>query len=500
MHQLFSRKQVIVLISSLSLLVLGFGLYVPIKLFWHATTTPSQQPNAPIMTVFVHGSFASLLGFLSFSDVMQDKMSGTAYREVTKRMRMDDYFFKAQPILQRGLIPVTPTLNLADTKNNKYAAYPLAKVYQTISNTLETTPEKQLFYTFGWSGLISQASRRYEAIRLYNALQEELDKLKAQGIAPKIRLIAHSHGGNLCLNLAAVTKVLEAHAFDQKHIYATDPDEQESVEQMAQMILRLTTFELAKMRPDQKAYDYVPLKHDLVIDELIMYGVPIQQETESFCFAPTFKRVYHFYSAEDYVQRADWVSSKKSLSVARITKRPSLTNLKAGNAAKLVQAQIVIGQGAGKAQEITPNKPTPTERKGLADQLVNIWNKLCAGENIFQRHSNDPTHKELWFFMWQPSEAKFTPAFAPLPVVAFTPIIITALNQAPNMPDAVVSFHQEQDRWCINAAPWGKQAPTVTRCVSKALITQLQEQVRAWEPDKQSGFDEFEVISKHLGR
>ena len=53
---------------------------------------------------------------------------------------------------------------------------------------------------------MSKTYRLKEALRFYNALQEELIKLQHQGIYPKIRIITHSHGGNLSLNLAAINE------------------------------------------------------------------------------------------------------------------------------------------------------------------------------------------------------------------------------------------------------------------------------------------------------
>src|SRR5271157_4121494 len=160
-------------IKLIGLAALGICVFL---LFFHvkkATLVPSSfslntEDREPWITVFVHGSFGSLLGFLSFSDVLHDRLQGTLYRNITKKMRDDDFFYKDQIILQRGLVRVEPTYDFSAI-GKKYVTYPLIKAYQDILETINPGKEENYFYTFGWSGLISQNSRRFEVIRLYNA-------------------------------------------------------------------------------------------------------------------------------------------------------------------------------------------------------------------------------------------------------------------------------------------------------------------------------------------
>jgi hypothetical protein len=104
------------------------------------------------MNVFVHGSFGSLLGFLSFSDVLSDNVSGTIYRDTTKKMRMDDFFFKDQPILQRGLRRVDLSLSSGE---NHYAIYPICKAFSDVDREYlvdrygHEDRSKHMFYAFG---------------------------------------------------------------------------------------------------------------------------------------------------------------------------------------------------------------------------------------------------------------------------------------------------------------------------------------------------------------
>jgi alpha-beta hydrolase superfamily lysophospholipase len=60
------------------------------------------------------------------------------------------------------------------------------------------------FYTFGWNGKLDQRKREDAAFKLYDQLIAEIKQLK-QKIKPAklvIEILAHSHGGNVALNLA----------------------------------------------------------------------------------------------------------------------------------------------------------------------------------------------------------------------------------------------------------------------------------------------------------
>ena len=500
-----SRKRLLTLIGIVGGCLLAFSLYVPITTFINRHTRPDRL-QITWMNIFVHGSFGSLLGFLSFSDVLSDKVSGTIYRDTTKKMRMDDFFFKDQPILQRGLHYVDISLDSGKNNNRNYAIYPICKAFAEVAREYELEafgPEGRsynMFYAFGWSGLISQNSRRYEAIRLHNVLVAEIKRIKALHIPNlKVRLIAHSHGGNLCLNLAAIKKVLNVkNFFDDGIVFSADADEQASLTSMATLLKGLTTKEIASTKVDQKAYDYLPESNDLIIDQLVMMGTPIQPETESFCYASMFKEVYNLYSDEDYVQRSDWVSSKKSVSSARITKKPNLQALKSNDLATLYQGQIITKlRPVGTSGVVDSPSPQKTEEQQVENQ--NVFQQLLSGKNIFVRKSADPTHKELWFFNWDAkiyAENPHALPCAPLPVVAFLPLILHAFKTPKAPYDAVILMSKDEKNFTISIGKY-KTKEIVSRLpISTEMLRYLQENVRTWAPRDTSGLSEFEVINK----
>ncbi len=471
-------KKLITIISTLVLTAIcatGFIFKDQIKHYF--LQKPSEQYR---MTIFVHGSFGTMLGFLSFSDVLQDKISGTAYRNLNKKMRMDDFFFKDQPILQRGLHAFNPTFSREEAGGKLYAIYPITAAYDMLWEKIHKQSEKQLYYAFGWTGLISQSSRRFEAIRFYNALAQELDKLAAEGIKPSITIIAHSHGGNLALNLAAVNRIVHLAKISQEQTLSSDPDEQESLKEMIAVFSTLDTKQEAAKKPDQKAFDYIPQKRNLVIDELVMLGTPIQPETESFALDSTFKTVFNIYSDEDMVQKADWVSSKKGVSKKLITKK---SNQK--NSAKVIQ--IKIRQQHTKQQE--QPEATPQEQN-LLEQIL--------GTGLFKRSSNDPTHKELWFANWQNGlESEFKSVLSPLPTVVITPFLV-AQKHIPKAQHFDFEMSIDQGALVLNGSLMNGKDFKVSYTISPQDLAKLKDEFEKWRPIDTSSTKEFDVIYKLL--
>ena len=107
------------------------------------------------------------------------------------------------------------------------------------------------FYVFGWSGRLQHQERKIAAEKLYQeiiALREQYEK--KYGNTPTIRIIAHSHGGNVVLNMAKIKKSLNP-----------------------------------------------PL-----IKSLILLACPVQDKTMHLICTPMFNRVYSLYSSFDIIQ------------------------------------------------------------------------------------------------------------------------------------------------------------------------------------------------------
>lgn len=110
------------------------------------------------------------------------------------------------------------------------------------------------FYVFGWSGKLSFNTRYETSKALYDQLKDLSQSYEHQfGSAPRIRLITHSHGGNVALNLA----------------YSKGTDT------------------------------------SLCIDELILLACPVQAQTKHLIYDPIFKKIISLYSSLDIIQIID---------------------------------------------------------------------------------------------------------------------------------------------------------------------------------------------------
>lgn len=251
-----------------------------------SVVTLAAAPQTIWLTAFVHGTVGirPTLTFSTFIDLIKDDIEHTAYKKIVTIIRDNPFFSQAQPMQELGLKEINPQQEMAGA-----ASALAARVFDELITKKPDTAYH--YYTFGWSGLLSPSERYKDAEKLYKALQKEV--LRLQQDAPhaeiKIRLISFSHGGSVCLNLAAVR---------------------------------------------QEHYPEDTLLH---IDELIMLGIPIQFDTEHLVNDPIFIKIYHIYSRADAVQKLDCFSLKRFFS-----KRRFHTKCSAKLPNKLVQIELKI--------------------------------------------------------------------------------------------------------------------------------------------------------------
>ncbi len=220
------------------------------------------------ITVFIHGSF-SLRPHLTIRNIIKmlnDTIEESVYYRSTEINRRDPFFYKNQAMSGLGLHKI----DLHHPHNNA-AAPILAASFEEISQFVGHEPSDQ-YYTFGWSGLVSNKLRYLESAFLHQDLEKLIQHTIAEGFEPKIRLIGYSHGGNLALQLGAL-------------------------------------------------HTTKPISKQFFIDELWLLGTPIQVETDYLINSPIFKKIYNFYSRADSVQMLDFFSFKRFFSRKKFSKR-----------------------------------------------------------------------------------------------------------------------------------------------------------------------------------
>ncbi|MBU1007807.1 flagellar export protein FliJ [Candidatus Dependentiae bacterium] len=503
MTKLFARKLVISVIGGI---VVVCGFFVMKDRFGSCVTKIGYKigksltedtvvAREPWITIFVHGSFGSLLGFLSYSQVMDDRVDGTPYKKAVNKMRKDSFFYREQPLLGRGLVKVNPSFDLCATGSEKLAVYPLLKTYEEIVEHMYPGKEQNFFYTFGWSGLLSQRRRCLEAIRFYNMLSEELEKYRKDGMSPKIRVITHSHGGNVIAYAAAIDEALRF----EGGVLKNKDKRRKAVQLVRERFKVLSVKKEAKERKGQKRWDYVPEGKLIGIDEFILWGMPVQPETDHLFTSALFKNVYHFYSDDDLVQRIDGFSTKKGYSdrrfdVERLCKMAG--NHGKEKACRLVQSRIMVNRkvlgGDGIAE--SNDAVSPPEEK-VAMKQESFWSVLFSGGALLTPTGQDPTHKELWFFSWKKDGDDVREfILAPFPAAIFSPVFVNLINQKPDLSDVDINIAKRDDRIEFELVKHDDLCLQDVCLIEKKFLLGITEKVEPWKPGKTSPQDVLNVV------
>lgn len=383
----------------------------------------AQNVSETWINVFVHGimSVKPHIGVSNFIRFMTDNVDNTVYSDTVHLMRHDPIFFQNQAMQNIGLYPMDPT---RVEKGNASGA--MALTFEQMSRF--ANPDKQIhniYYTYGWSGLMSVSRRYTDAIGLYRSVAQKVAELKVQGINPKVRIIGYSHGGNVLLNLALVRQ--------------------------------------REQNP-----------HPLEVDELFLLGVPVQSETDYLVNDPMFKKIYHIYSRGDRIQKLDFFSFKRFFSRRLFKPRAGFTLPD-----KLMQIQLKCIRNP----EYLCGKP---DRQAIA---YNFKSKaIRTGRSHYLRDSS-PGHTELWFFGWTPLHYRRTFPLYPFPAAALVPLIARyAYNFQERMlfqKPTLIDIRPEQEVVLVRNQKC-KKTIVLGKFLPQQELEQLKEKVLLYAPDNYS--------------
>lgn len=222
-----------------------------------SATLHGKNIETPWMTVFIHGIVRPPLTLSTLFSILRDELHGTTYARTAAIIRRNPFFYQTQPMQDLGLIPITN-----HTRDLGAGAWPFMMLFKNIAEKVGFGTPQDIYYTYGWSGLLSAQHRCAEAQLLHDSLCSEQKKITEKtGVSPRIRLIGYSHGGSLCLNL-----------------------------------------ELARRKN--------PACTPLIVDELITIGTPVLRASAEYASSKIFKQVYTISSAGDMVQSLEIGSTK----------------------------------------------------------------------------------------------------------------------------------------------------------------------------------------------
>ena len=274
------------------------------------------------ITILVHGAigFGANLKGRTISQIKRDAIEGSVYERNVLKIRKHPYLFALQPIGKYGLhlIPKNDCLNAASIFSELYTA--MAERFEC--------KESNTFYTFGWSGLISEKRRQCAARKFYCLLKELIAAKKKLHPNLKIRLIGYSHGATMFLKFA-------------------------------------------KLREKEFCKD------TFMIDQTVMLGLPVNKEVTKAVTCPPFKKIYHIYSKGDKIQRLDIFTSTYVFS------ERTFKGLDADN---LTQIELRITAPLRRM----PNKVLPANMRGMINQApghVEFWS-FGWTESMYRKNLN----------------------------------------------------------------------------------------------------------------
>lgn len=299
--------------------------------------------RAAQITVFIHGSVYTQLWPLDVKGVFSDQFSDDSpYVDLVQRIRKNPLLWQDQIMLQEGWaeIPFSAIKGFCDdcvsVENRQKAAYLFVPAYDMIAQATHRNHVEDAYFLFGHLGLLSREYRRQVAEELYQSLSDTVAQFLKKYWSVTVTLVVHSHGGGIALNLA---------------------------------------------RAEQK------YKRGLVVDNLIMFGTPIQEVTAFQIHDPLFKRVINCYSDGDWVQGLDRMSVDMGYSYK-----------------KLYDEKLSIER---------PDEAT--------SQIYDVrW--------LVNNNPNTVGHGNMWLMG---REGRVTKALDPLPAVIFTPVLVDLLDQYP---------------------------------------------------------------------
>lgn len=398
-----------------------FLLLLPTLVFVGLQADISNQDvdlQRPWLTVFVHGikSIKPHLALNNFFYFKNDTVEDTVYFKTIELMRKDPFFYKNQAIREVGLQQISPR-----NEEKGDAAGAIAFLFEEV-NMLTGGANPNYYYTYGWSGLMSPSWRQNDAIHFFATLEQELSQYHARNIYPKVRVIGYSHGGNVCLNLAYAR---------QEHF------------------------------PQSK----------LKIDQLVLLGTPLQCTTDYLVGDSLFKKVYHFYSRNDYVQKLDIFSPRRYFSGRRFWERKDFKLPE-----NLIQVQL-------KVVRETPKTRQNKRKQQLAKDLTN--KTIISGKSHLLRDVS-PGHIELWFFGWTPSNYRKSYPLYPLPTVIFAPMIMDVLDEieaTDHLPRSVVVDLRPDHELMLVRQRHAAQVHKVVPFVSCEQLDRLKSSVINFVPD-----------------
>lgn len=483
------------------LVVVVSVILVMFALYRHRGEIVVSQQGIPVLakkpldvTVFVHGTIGAAVGLMNFNQVYNDEIKGTSYSAVVKGMREDPFFLKDQLIEARGLVKITPSFDHANPDNFFRAVYPLCELYDIMQQRSGLGAVDRRYYTFGWSGLLSQSKRRLDAIRLYNHLAAEAEKFSQEGYEPRITLVGYSHGGSLILLLAAIDALVRwgDDILEAKHI---SDDQRETLKEMRNIIKLLPEKQKTALKVGEKAYDYVPHSTLPRIKTTLLMGTPIYSETDLFCASPLFDNMILLYSEADTVQGNDVFTTRKRASEQRLNESRFKTATKFFKNFSPDEPHITHARICRK--NLDRRKEVPQKR----DDESFMWKMMVALFTFGEDESQEefaPNHRDLWFIAWKKVDDAPEPFYKLIPPVVLTPYLMEVCCKNPTLSDVDFITELEKNVLSLRIVDRAHKTTVKESTIPREEVNVWVDKIKSLKPAYATVADEIKNMSKYL--
>lgn len=239
----------------------------------HVPDTTVLSTDIVTARVFIHGTILAGYFFVDIPASWKDQYQENSLIErAMASARRDPFLLHTDLLLDLGLTDVTDkvTVPLSHPLADETAAITIMRTFERTDRCIRLGNNPFHYYTFGWSGALSERKRNRESVFLYESLMSIKRDLSHRHPHARIRfeLYAHSHGGQLIAHLAVIHK------------------------QMPQS--------------------------DLFIDLAVLCATPLYKEkVQPMISSPLFGTILNLYSEGDKVQNLDIVSTPEHYCVRR---------------------------------------------------------------------------------------------------------------------------------------------------------------------------------------
>ncbi len=171
------------------------------------------DPTHTLVTarVFIHGTVLAGCFFIDIPASWRDQYSENSLIErAMASARKHPFLHHSDVVLDLGITDITNQIMvpLSHPLTDEKAAITIIRTFERTDRCVSNRQGAYHYYTFGWSGALSERKRNKESGYLYESLLAIKNNLQQQypNARIKFELYAHSHGGQLIAHLPTIQK------------------------------------------------------------------------------------------------------------------------------------------------------------------------------------------------------------------------------------------------------------------------------------------------------